>query len=128
MKTKPTKMKKVLVVDDSDANRMLLGAILTKLGLSVEYAEDGDEAVHKFLQLLPDVVFMDHIMPTKNGADALREMKDHDKDFVGFLMSAYSDPDEIKIIFELSRAEEFIYKPIEFGKIEELLKKYKIIS
>ena len=121
-------MKKVLVVDDAEANRMLLGAILTRLDLSVEYAEDGDEAVHKFLQLQPDVVFMDHIMPTKNGADAMREMKEHNKNFVGFLMSAYSDPDEIKIIFESSGAEEFISKPIEFVKIQTLMKKYNIIS
>lgn len=121
-------MKKVLIVDDAEANRMVLGAILTKLDLSVEYAEDGVEAVHKFLQLQPDVVFMDHIMPTKNGADALREMKEHDKNFIGFLMSAYSDPDEIKIIFEYSCAEEFIHKPIEFMKIQKLLEKYNIIS
>ena len=121
-------MKRALVVDDAEANRMLLGAILSKLNLSVEYAEDGVEAVHKFLQLQPDVVFMDHIMPTKNGADALREMKEHDKNFIGFLMSAYSDPDEIKIIFEFSCAEEFIHKPIEFTKIEALLKKYGINS
>ncbi|MDP1676979.1 MAG: response regulator [Bacteroidota bacterium] len=121
-------MKKVLVVDDAEANRLLLGAILKKLKLSVEYAEDGDEAVHKFLQLQPDVVFMDHILPTKNGADALREMKDQDIKFVGFLMSAYSDPDQIKIIFESSGAEEFIHKPIEFVKIQKLLKKYGIIS
>ncbi len=107
---------------------MILGAILTRLNLSVDYAEDGDEAVHKFLQLQPDVVFMDHIMPTKNGADTMREMKNHDKNFVGFLMSAYSDPDEIKIIFETSGAEEFIPKPIEFVKIKMLMKKYGIIS
>lgn len=121
-------MKKVLVVDDAEANRMLLGAILTELNLSVEYAEDGDEAIHKFLQLQPDVVFMDHIMPTKNGADTMREMKNHDKNFVGFLMSAYSDPDEIKIIFDSSCAEEFIPKPVEFVKIKMLMKKYGIIS
>ncbi len=119
-------MKKILIVDDAEANRMLLGQMLTRLNLSVEYAEDGDEAMHKFIQLQPDVVFIDHIMPTKNGADTLREMKDYDKNFVGFLMSAYSDPDEIKIIFESSGAEEFIYKPIEFEKIKLLLKKYNI--
>ena len=121
-------LKKVLIVDDAEPNRMILGAILTKLELSVEYAEDGDEAVHKFLLGQPDVVFIDHIMPTKNGADALREMKEHNKDFIGFLMSAYSDPDQIKIIFESSGAEEFIYKPIEFDKIKALLKKYRITS
>lgn len=121
-------MKKVLVVDDSEANRMLIGTILKKLKLSVEFAEDGEEAMHKFLQLQPDVVFMDHIMPTKNGADIMKEMKDHDNKFVGFLMSSYSDPDEIKIIFELSGAEEFIYKPIEFNKIQTLLKKYDILT
>ncbi len=119
-------MKKVLVVDDAEANRMILGAILTRLNLSVDYAEDGDEAIHKFLQLQPDVVFIDHIMPNKNGADALREMKDHNKDFLGFLMSSFSDPAEVKKIFEFSSAEEFIPKPIEFVKIQMLLKKYNI--
>lgn len=120
-------MKKVLVVDDSEANRMLLGAFLTKLDLSVEYAEDGDEAVHKFLQLLPDVVFIDQIMPIKNGSDALRTMKEHHKEFIGLLMSSYSDRDQIQKIVEDSRAEEFVSKPIVFDTIQLLMKKYGVI-
>lgn len=106
---------------------MLLGAFLTKLNLSVEYAEDGDEAVHKFLQLQPDVVFIDQIMPTKNGAIALREMKNNNEDFIGFLMSSYTDRDQIKKIVEESHAQEFVPKPIVFETIQILMKKYRII-
>jgi two-component system chemotaxis response regulator CheY len=121
-------MKKALVVDDAEANRMLLGAFLTKLGVSVEYAEDGDEAIHKFHMLQPDVVFIDQVMPNKNGAESLREMKEHNKDFIGFLMSSFTDPGEIAKILEVSCAEEFIPKPIEYNKIEKLMKHYSIIN
>lgn len=120
--------KKALVVDDSETNRFLLGAILSKANLTIEYAEDGDEAVDKFTKFQPDVVFIDQIMPRKNGSEALKEMRQNNPNFIGILLSAFSDPEEIKKIFDFSGAEEFMPKPFETPKILSMLKKYHLIE
>lgn len=121
-------MKKILVVDDSETNRLLLGAVMSKYEFDIEYAEDGDEAVQKFHEVQPDIVFIDHIMPKQNGADALHEMKHTNPNFVGILISALATPEDIKTIFEHSGAEEFIQRPFQTSMIVEILKKYKIIE
>ncbi|MHB1050738.1 MAG: response regulator [Bacteroidota bacterium] len=120
--------KTVLVVDDSETNRLLLGAILSKYNLRILYAEDGDEAVQKFYESQPDIVFIDHIMPKQNGADALFEMKHSNPNFIGVLISALATPDDIKRIFEHSGGEVFIQRPFHSNVITEILKKYHIIN
>ncbi len=120
--------KRALVVDDSETNRFLLGAILSKANLMIEYAEDGDEAVDKFMKFHPDIVFIDQVMPRKNGSEALKVMRQNNPNFIGILLSAFSDPEEIKRIFEFSGAEEFMPKPFETPKILSVLKKYRLIE
>jgi two-component system chemotaxis response regulator CheY len=120
--------KKVLVVDDSETNRLLLGAILSRFDLAIKFAEDGDEAVQKFHEVQPDIVFIDHIMPKQNGAEALHEMKNNNPNFIGILISALATPEDIKIAFEYSGAEEFIQRPFQSARINEILKKYGIIN
>lgn len=123
-----TEKKTVLIVDDSETNRLLLGAILSKYDLRILYAEDGDEAVQKFYESQPDIVFIDHIMPKQNGADALFEMKHSNPNFVGVLISALATQGDIERIFEHSGAEEFIQRPFQPGTITEILKKYQIVE
>ena len=71
----------VLVVDDDPAMRLLLRAMLGSLGLSVEEAADGDEALAK----LPggiDLVMLDVELPGIDGfgvAEKIRERFDHDR-------------------------------------------------
>jgi len=121
-------MKKALIVDDAEANRILFGAIISKLGVKVEYAVDGEDAVQKFAAFKPDIVFIDQIMPHKNGSDAIKQMKLITSDFTAILMSALTNEEDIKAIMESCNAEEFLPKPISFPDITEVLKKYKVIS
>jgi len=68
---KPT----VLLADDEQFFRQVLGKILVDGGLTViAEAADGAEAVLKFREFSPSLVFMDVYMPEKNGIEATRDI------------------------------------------------------
>lgn len=121
-------MKKALIVDDAESNRLVIGAMVSEHHIGVIYAEDGDEAVRKFAAVIPDIVFIDQIMPEKNGSDAVNQMKLIAQSVPMVLMSSLVNPDEIKEIVQSCGADEFLPKPISSATIEEVLKKFRIIE
>lgn len=66
---------KVLVVDDTATNRLMLQVFLRKLGVDVVVAEDGEKAVAAFEREVPDIVIMDVMMPVMDGYEATRRIK-----------------------------------------------------
>jgi signal transduction histidine kinase/CheY-like chemotaxis protein len=67
--------RKVLVVDDTPYNQLLLKDLLEPLGFAVDSAKDGQEAVEKALALHPDAIIMDLVMPVKNGFEVAQEIR-----------------------------------------------------
>ena len=70
----------VLVAEDHDVNRELFGVILGRLGLRVDEAHDGLEAVEKALRRAErgrphDIILMDIFMPRLDGYEATRELR-----------------------------------------------------
>jgi len=69
-------MGKVLLVDDSELTRYLLGQILISGGHEVVgEASDGVEALQKVRETNPDVVILDVIMPKMRGPETLEEIR-----------------------------------------------------
>jgi PAS domain S-box-containing protein len=66
---------KVLVVDDTATNRLMLQVFLRKLGVDVVVAEDGEKAVAAYQAEAPDIVIMDVMMPVMDGYEATRRIK-----------------------------------------------------
>ena len=66
---------KVLVVDDTATNRLMLQVFLRKLGVDVVVAEDGEKAVAAFEREAPDIVIMDVMMPVMDGYEATRRIR-----------------------------------------------------
>lgn len=66
---------RILVAEDSAADRLILESMLRRSGHLVTLVEDGREAVQAFRHNPPDLVFLDVIMPNLNGIDAAREIK-----------------------------------------------------
>ncbi|GAA4098063.1 PAS domain S-box protein [Mucilaginibacter panaciglaebae] len=60
----------VLVVDDNQINRLLINKILTKWGATIDFAENGVQAVNKIESEKYDVVLMDIHMPEMGGIEA----------------------------------------------------------
>ena len=68
-------MSTVLIVDDSETTRQMIGSLLKKNGLNVEMAENGSEAKVRCESVLPDLVITDIVMPQMNGYELCRWIK-----------------------------------------------------
>lgn len=67
--------KKILVVDDNASIREPLSFLLEEEGYEVDTAENGAQALDKIRSWLPNLVFLDVMMPEKNGYEVCQEVK-----------------------------------------------------
>jgi CheY-like chemotaxis protein len=71
-------IKSALIVDDSKVARFALRKLLEKLELNVTMAGSGEEAIETILSgAIPEVIFMDQLMPGMNGVDAAKRIKEN---------------------------------------------------
>lgn len=67
--------QRILVVDDEPFILRSLAYVLKREGFEVVEARDGAEAIEVARREKPDLVFLDVMMPKKNGFDVLAEIK-----------------------------------------------------
>lgn len=67
---------KILVAEDSAADRLILQSMLARSGHDVVLAEDGQQAIDGFANFKPDLVFLDVMMPNVNGIEAAKRIKE----------------------------------------------------
>jgi signal transduction histidine kinase/DNA-binding NarL/FixJ family response regulator len=67
--------RKILVVDDTDANLFVLRDILENLGFEVSQASNGLEALTRVETVQPDLILMDLRMPVMDGLEAMRRLQ-----------------------------------------------------
>ncbi len=119
-------MASVLVVDDAAFMRMSIRKILEDNGHSVAgEASNGVEAIEKYIVLKPDIVLLDISMPEMNGLEALRRIKEIDKDSKIIICSAMGQQQLLAKAVEYG-VNDFIVKPFEpsrlMAAIEKVLK------
>ena len=68
-------MKKVLIVDDNDANLYLLKSLLEEEGFTVTAAKNGQEALDMAHADPPDLIVSDILMPVMDGYTVVQEMQ-----------------------------------------------------
>ena len=85
---------KVLVVEDEVEAREFMEMAFKCEGYQVEVVDDGDEAVDIIAERHSEfiAVFLDLLMPRKNGLTALREIRSITKDLPVFVTSAAASP------------------------------------
>ncbi len=68
-------MARILIVEDSPTEQTALQLLLSQHGHEIWVASDGKEAIELAKTHLPDLIFMDVVMPGLNGYQATRELK-----------------------------------------------------
>lgn len=86
---------KILVVDDSKTIRMLVAECLKTLGHEVAYAENGSDCLQYVADHRVDLILMDVEMPSLNGVDATKAIRELKKDdwFPIIFLTTHSDDD-----------------------------------
>ena len=82
--------------------------------------KNGSEAVELYKSEKPDLVFMDIVMPEKDGNTALSEIKEFDNEAVIIIVSSVGTQDQLKKAIQLG-AKDFIQKPFEKNQIQEII-------
>ncbi|MBQ4879233.1 ATP-binding protein [Pseudoalteromonas luteoviolacea] len=110
----------VLVAEDHDDNRVLFERILAQLGVKVESACNGREAVEKCLSSFPDLVLMDIQMPEMDGLEALKLLRQAGYEGPVYALTANVMEHEISYYLEYGFAGH-LSKPIEHNKLVTVL-------
>lgn len=114
---------KVMVCDDSIFVRKKMKDILTLLGVNnIIEAENGQQAVDKYKNENPTLVFMDIIMPEKDGIEALSEIMAFDGSARVVMASSVGTQKNLKDAI-VAGAYDFLQKPIEAADIARIVKK-----
>ncbi len=66
---------KILIVEDNDKNRVLIGDILRHYGYEVMEAANGVEGIRMAREYSPDLILMDMHMPVMNGFTAIKVLR-----------------------------------------------------
>lgn len=117
-------LNKILVVDDEPHLVRSLSFILAKEGFEVSTAGDGEEALLKIANNKPDLMFLDIMMPKKNGyevCEAIRRIPELNSLYIIMLSAKGWDIDRAKATDV--GANEFMSKPFSPLEIVSRVKK-----
>lgn len=118
--------KKVLVVDDNRANRLVASGMLEQFGCDCDFAQNGHEAVERLKYKPFDLVLMDCNMPVMDGYQAsriIRELPGVFNDLPIIAMTANNSPEEIRRCKEAGM-NDLLVKPLTISGLDTLLQRY----
>lgn len=115
-------MKSVLVVDDNEINRILVGRFLSKMGWQVANAEDGDQALAWMAANAADLILLDISMPTICGQDVCRRARAEGLDKGAKLVAytAHAMPEEREQFLDCG-FDAILVKPVSRQAVADLL-------
>ncbi|PKP42563.1 MAG: hybrid sensor histidine kinase/response regulator [Bacteroidetes bacterium HGW-Bacteroidetes-10] len=111
----------ILIVDDVDANVLLLNILLTKAGYKTLCAYNGKNALEIIEKQVPDLVLLDIMMPVMDGHEVAAKLREMPKtvELPIIFLSALNSPDDIVKGFKFGAAD-YVSKP--FNKDELLIR------
>jgi CheY-like chemotaxis protein len=117
--------RNVLIVDDVIENRMVLVEMLRPLGFTIVEASNGREGLECAELVVPDLVFMDNVMPIMDGLEATRRMRSSPalKDIPVIAISASASKADRDIALAAG-ATDFLSKPFPARELFALIEKH----
>ena len=117
----------VLVVDDTAMNLTVFKSLLKRTGIQIDTAASGDEGLALARGKRYDIIFLDHMMPDKDGVETLHELRAEADNpnlqtpTVCLTANAISGAREHYLA---AGFDDYLTKPIDSAKLEEMLMQY----
>ena len=117
----------ILVVDDNPMNLMVFKSLLKQTCMRIDSADDGFEALDMMNKKKYDMIFLDHMMPDKDGIETLHEMKANaacpntGTPAVCLTANAIAGAKQLYISEGFN---DYLSKPVDAEKLEEMLIQY----
>ena len=109
---------KVLICDDSLLARKNLTDKLAQCGVkNVLTVTDGQSAVDTYKAERPHIIFLDVVMPVKDGITALREIKEFDREVYAIMVSSVGTQMHIREAIKCG-ARDFLQKPATLEQVQ----------
>lgn len=114
----------ILLVEDTEADRDLYGGLLWYNGYDVVHVGDGPSAMERALELQPDLILLDIILPGEiDGLEVARRLRDKGMRTPIIALSAHSS-DEFGDRVEDARVDAYLEKPIDpFSVVKEVIRR-----
>ena len=117
----------VLVVDDTQMNLKVFQSLLKKTQVRIDACDSGNKAIKAACSKVYDIIFLDHMMPEKDGIETLQELqelpenKNRNTPVICLTANAISGSRE-----KYLRAgfDDYLSKPIDSSKLEDMLLHY----
>lgn len=129
----PTSAVKVLVADDSEAERHAARTTLRAAGYSVVEAFDGQHALEVFARERPDIVLLDVVMPRLTGLETCRILKAKSQSsYLPVIMLSTRNSVNARVEGLRSGADDYLGKPYDgdelIARVEALLRARKVLG
>ncbi|MBR5637668.1 MAG: response regulator [Pseudobutyrivibrio sp.] len=118
---------RILVVDDNEINLKVFVSLLGDTKMQIDTADSGDAGIALFKRNFYDVIFLDHMMPDKDGIETIKEMKEcndtpnQKTPVICLTANAISGMRETYIN---AGFDDYLTKPIDTNKLESMLLTY----
>ena len=115
---------RILVVDDNEANLMVVRKLLRDTKVRIDTATSGAEALRKTLNIKYDVIFMDHLMPEMDGVECRRKVKEQTggrcRESAIVILTANAD-EENRALYARENFDGYLSKPVSGDTLENEL-------
>ncbi|MDG2989462.1 MASE1 domain-containing protein [Candidatus Synechococcus calcipolaris G9] len=116
---------RILVVDDKDVNRQLMIKLLTPLGFEVQEAANGREAIARWEEWDPHLIWMDMRMPVMDGYEATKFIKSTTKGMATAVIALTASVlEEERAVILSAGCDDFLRKPFAEHTIFDALTKH----
>ena len=115
---------RILVVDDNEANLMVVSKLLRDTKVRIDTATSGSDALRKTLNIKYNVIFMDHLMPEMDGIECRRQIKEQTggrcRETPIVILTANAD-EENRALYARENFDGYLAKPVSGDALENEL-------
>lgn len=120
---------KILLIDDNEDIRNLVTLVVENAGFKVYSAFDGEDGLQKTIELNPDLILLDSMMPRMSGVEFLEQIRKNKDSKINsipvIMLTSRSSVEDIDLAIDFG-ATSYVVKPFRPEKlVEKILKLLK---